>query len=118
VTRTSGRLARPRERMWTVSLPASSALAFVIAAVFSFLPFPLGDIAALVAGALGGAFFLLGLAVVHALTLGLNGRALLLVLNYLALALLGFTAVIIVALGIAEIFFNLRARRFAGAPPT
>lgn len=118
VTRTSGRLARPRERMWTVSLPASAALAFVIAAVVSFLPFPLGYIAALVAGALGGAFFLLGLAVIHALTLGLNGRALLLVLNYIALALLGFTAVIIAALGITEIFFNLRARRFGGAPPT
>lgn len=117
VTRTSGRLARPRERMWTVSLPATAALAFVLAAVVSFLPFPLGDMAALAAGALGGAFFLLGLAVIHALTLGINGRGLLLTLNYIALALLGFTAVIIVALGIAEIFFNLRARRFGGGPP-
>jgi len=118
VTRTSGRLARPRERLWTVSLSINAALVFVVASLASFLPFPLGDAAALGAGALGGAFLLLGLAVLHALTIGVNGRGLLLTINYVALALLGFTAVVIIALGLAETFLHLRARRFRGAPPT
>jgi len=117
VTQTSGRLARPHERLWTVSLPASAALAFVLASLVSVLPFPLGDIAALMSGALGGAFLLLGLAVIHALTIGLNGRAALLTVNYVVLGLLGFTAFVIIAVGLAETFLHLRARRFRGAPP-
>lgn len=117
VTRTSGRLARPRERLWTVSLPIGAALTFVAASIISAFPYPLGDIAALVAGAFGGAFLLLGLAVLHAVTIGMNGRGLLLTINYIALAVLGFTAIIIVLVGIAETFLHLRARRFGGAPP-
>jgi len=116
-TRTSGRLARPRERLWTVSLSSNAALVFVAVSLASFLPFPLGDAAALGAGALGGVFLLLGLAALHALTIGMNGRALLLTVNYIALAFLGFTAILIVALGLAETFLHLRARRFGGAPP-
>lgn len=117
VTRTSGRLARPRERLWTVTLPIGAALAFVVASIASLLPFPLGDIAALAAGAFGGAFLLLGLAVLHALTIGIGGRTALLTINYIVLFLLGFTAMLIVALGLAETLLHLRARRFGGAPP-
>ena len=117
VTRASSRLARPRERLWTVSLPLGAALAFIAALAASMMPFPLGDIAALTAGAFGGALLLLGLAVLHALTLGMNGRTALLTLNYIALVLLGFTVLVIIALGIAEILLNLRERRFGGTPP-
>lgn len=117
VTRASGRLARPGERLWTVSLPIGAVITFVVALVASFMPYPLGDISALVVGAFGCAFMLLGLAVLHALTLGINGRAALLTVNYVALAFLGFTAIIIVALGLAETLLQLRARRFGGAPP-
>jgi hypothetical protein len=117
VTRTSRRLFRPRERLWTVSLPIGAALTLVVASIASFLPFPLGDIAALAAGALGGAFLLLGLAVLHALTIGMNGRAALLTINYIVLFLLGFTAILVIALGLGETLFHLRARRFGGAPP-
>jgi hypothetical protein len=117
VTRTSGRLPRPRERLWTVSLPIGAALTLVLASIASFLPFPLGEIAALGAGALGGAFLLLGLAVLHALTIGIGGRAALLTINYIVLILLGFTAILVIALGLAETLFHLRARRLGGAPP-
>jgi hypothetical protein len=117
VTRTSGRLSRPRERLWTATLPVGVALAFVVALTASLLPFPLGDIAALAAGAFGGAFLLFGLAVLHALTIGTRGRAALLTMNYIILFLLGFTAILVIALGIAETFLHLRAKRFGGAPP-
>lgn len=117
VTRASGRLARPRERLWTVTLPTGAALTFGVALAASFAPFPLGDVAALVAGAFGCAFMLLGLAVLHALTLGMNGRGVLLTVNYIALALLGFTVIIILALGLAETLLHLRARRFGNSPP-
>ena len=118
VTRTSGRLTRPQERLWTVSLPVSAAFAFVAAVGASFLPFPLGDIAALVAGALGSAFMLVGLAVLHAMTGGMSARTLLLVAIYVVLILLGFPAVIFVALGLGETLLHLRERRFGGAPPS
>jgi hypothetical protein len=117
ITRTSGRLARPRERLWTASLPAVAATTFVVASIASLIPFPLGEVAALASGAFGGAFLLLGLAVLHSLTIGINGRTALLTLNYVALVFLGFTVVLIVALGLAETFLHLRARRFGKAPP-
>ena len=117
VTRASGRFARPPERLWTVSLPRSASGVFAAAVVVSLLPFPLGEIGALVAGAFGCALALLGLAVLHALTFGNNARAILLTLVYILLILFGFPVIILIALGIAEAFLQLRARRFAGAPP-
>jgi hypothetical protein len=60
---------------------------------------------------------LLGLAVLHALTIGIGGRAALLTINYIVLILLGFTAILVIALGLAETLFHLRARRLGGAPP-
>lgn len=118
VTRTSGRLTRPQERLWTASLPIGAALAFVAALAASFLPFPLGDAAALVTGALGSAFMLIGLAVLHAMTSGMSARTLLLAAVYVVLILLGFPAVIFVVLGLGETLFRIRERRFGGAPPS
>jgi hypothetical protein len=47
----------------------------------------------------------------------MNGRAALLTINYIVLFLLGFTAILVIALGLGETLFHLRARRFGGAPP-
>lgn len=117
ITRASGRLLRPREPLWTASLPTGAGITAVVALAASFLPSPLGELAALVAGAFGAALTLIGLAVVHALTFGNNGRAALLAVTYVILFLFGFLALALAALGLAETFLNLRARRFGGAPP-
>jgi hypothetical protein len=113
----SGRLLRPRERLWTASLPASAVIGLVVAAVVAFVPGPIGYAAGAVAGALAAACALIGLAVIHALTVGTNLRVLVLVGTYVGLVFLGFPILLIALLGLAESFLHLRARRFGGAPP-
>jgi hypothetical protein len=117
VTRASGRLTRPRERLWTASLPAEAAVVFVVALAVSFLPMSLAPVAAVVTGAFGCALALIGLAVVHAVTVGNNARTVLLTITYFLLILLGFPILVFAALGLGETLLHLRARRFGGAPP-
>ena len=117
VTRASGRLKRPRERLWTVTLPSGALPGLAAAIVLAMVPGALGQSAAVLAGALGGAAALVGLAVLHALTLGMGGRGAVLTISYALLFLFGFPLFLLVALAIGERFLHLRARRFGGAPP-
>ena len=118
-TRASGRMARPAERLWTVVPPNELLIGFAGAAVLAFLlPGALGQTAAVVAGAFGCALALVGLAVLHALTLGMTGRGIVLGVSYALIFLSGLPLFLFAALGAAENFLQLRARRFAGAPPT
>lgn len=118
ITHASGHLARPRERLWTTSLPVGAAATFVIALVASFLPFPVGGIAALIVGAFGCMMALIGLAVLHALTIGNSARTALLTLTYLLSFVLGVPILVLILLGLGETFLHFRARRFGGAPPS
>lgn len=117
VTRTSGRLTRPRETLSTVSMTGGAAVTFCVALGASFLPFPFGEIAALVAGTFGIAMALVGLAVLHTLTIGSNARTPLLVLTYVLLVVFGFPVLIFIVLGIGETFLHLRSRRIGTVPP-
>jgi hypothetical protein len=114
VARTSGRLLRPRETLWTVELPMSVVFGFALAVVLAFVPGPVGYAAQAFAGALGAAAALVGLAVVHALTVGFGGRLILLTLTYIIVFVSGFAPIVLVLLGIGERFLNLRARRQGG----
>lgn len=118
VARKSGRLARPQEPVWTVALPIEAALAFAVALALSFLRPPLGDIAAVFAGATACALALVGLAVLHAVTIGNSSRRLLLFATYFLLLFFGFPILLFAAIGLAETLFHLRARRFRGNPPS
>ena len=118
VTRASGRLARPRQRLCMVSVSTGVALAFPFVLAASFLPFPLGNIAALATGALGFVLMLVGLAVLHAITLGHSARTAILTFTYVVLVVLGFPILLFIALGLVETLLYLRQRRFGGAPPT
>jgi hypothetical protein len=118
VARKSGRLTRPEEPVWTVALPFQTALAFVVALALSFLAAPLGDIAAVLTGATACALALVGLAVLHTVTIGNNSRRFLLFGTYFLLVFFGFPIVLFAALGLAETLLHLRARRFRGSPPT
>lgn len=117
ITHASGRLVRPREQLWTVVLPPTAAAIFVIALVTSFLPFPIGDIAALITGAFGCALVLLGFAVLHALTIGNNARTALLTLTYVLSFFLGFPIMAVIMIGLGETVLHFRARR-TGSPPS
>jgi hypothetical protein len=118
IAEASGRMARPRERVWTAFLPGEAALAFAVSLGASFVPGALGLAAGAATGALGGAFALIGLAVLHAATIGNPLRILILVSVYVVLVFFGGLPLILLAvLGIAETFLHIRARRFRGAPP-
>ena len=118
IAATSGRLPRPRERLWTAVLPNEAMITFFAAiAVAVLAPAPFSHAAGVVTGAFGAAIALIGLAVLHAVTLGGNLRTLILVAIYVLLVLFGFPILLLLLLGLAETVFHLRARRFRGAPP-
>ena len=118
IAEASGRLARPRDRLWTAVLPNEALIAFAVAVVLAFVPGAVGYAAGAAAGAFGGALGLIGLAVLHATTVGNTVRLLILVAVYVVLVFFGGLPLVLLAiLGIAEAFLHVRARRFGGAPP-
>ncbi len=117
VARASGRLQRPREKLWGVDLPNRALVALAGVTLLAFLPGAAGEIARVFAGALAGAAALTGLAVLHALTAGLGGRTVLLVVIYALIAFSGLPLILFALLAVAEAVFHLRARRFKGVPP-
>jgi hypothetical protein len=113
----SGKLQRPRERLWTAALPQGVTIGFVAVAALSFVPGPFGQVASVFAGALGFALMLIGLSVIHVITLGTGARVPILVGTYVAIVFLGFPILLLILLGASETFFHFRARRLRGAPP-
>jgi hypothetical protein len=118
ITRRSGRLLRPPDRLWTVSIPRGAVAGFAVALVAGTFDGPLGDIGRVFAGALGCAIAMVGLAVMHALTLGNAGRGAILTVAYALLFVFGFPILLFAIVGVAESFLNFRARRFGAAPPS
>ena len=118
IAEASGRLARPRDRLWTAVLPNEALAIFAVAVVAAFVPGAIGYSAGAIAGAFGGALALIGLAVLHATTMGNTVRLLILVAVYVVLVFFGgLPLILLTLLGIAEAFLHLRARRLGGAPP-
>ncbi|MHA1524344.1 MAG: hypothetical protein ACTSY1_08035 [Alphaproteobacteria bacterium] len=114
----SKRLPRPWPALREIHLPVPTAIAFFVAVVACILPGMLGQIALIAAAGLGTALILLGLAVVHDVTGAVGARTMILVALYSALVIFGWPALALVALGLAEIFFSLRARVRAKRPPS
>jgi hypothetical protein len=104
-------LQRPWTPLWTAGLPVWVAGVFVAALVLTFIDGPLGGAAGAIAGAFGYALGLLGLAVLHVVTLGRPGRTAILVGVYAALIVFAAALVLLIPLGIAELFLRLRERR-------
>jgi hypothetical protein len=114
----SGRLARPWPDLAAITFPpaAPAVLAGCIAA--TFLPGMLGIVAGLFAATLLVAYAALGLAVVHATTRAVHGRALVLAGIYTAIAVFGWPLLAVTLIGVAETLFQLRRRVAAkGGPP-
>lgn len=114
----SGRLTRPRDPLWTAVFPSEGALAFIVVLLVAFVPGPVGQAAGAIAGSLGAALALIGLATIHALTLNLSFRGPALVAVYVVLVIFGLPLILLAILGLAETFLQFRARRFGGAPPS
>jgi hypothetical protein len=114
----SGRLKRPRDPLWTTALPRNAVIGFCVAILIALFPGPIGGIGKVFVGTFGCALAMVGLAVMHALSLGNGARGFILAFAYAALIILGFPLILFAFLGIAETLLHFRARRFAGAPPT
>lgn len=106
-----GRNLRPSPSMALIELPAWLLYAFGLAALVAVaVDGSVGYIARNLAIALTVPFFFQGLAVVHALANRWAARTLALFMFYLVLVVLGWPAILVTAIGLAEPFLRLRVR--------
>jgi len=110
----SGRARRPWPDLHSFELPNALVPIFAGALAASFLPGLPGLLATGLAGALLFAYVLQGLAVIHVYSRGAPFRAVLLAAVYLGILLLGWVALVVAILGLAEPLLGLRQR---GQPP-
>jgi len=112
IVKISGRLQRPWPRLSDMRFPSFAPAVFGAAVAGSFLPDLLGISLSALAASLMIAHVLLGLAVIHALTVGLNGRGFILVFVYVAIAVFNWPVrwplLFIGLLGISDALFDLR----------
>lgn len=110
-----GRNIRPAPSYRTIELPSWLGAAVVASGLGVFLSGQMGVFAANVLIVVLAPFLFLGLAVIHAISVGWPGRAAALVLVYLLLFLFaGLAAPVLTVLGLLEHYFRFR-RRHAGS---
>jgi hypothetical protein len=117
ITATSGRLHRPWPDLKSTALPPMTLAALCVAIAFCFTGGLIAILAQIVTAALMMAYALVGFAVLHTLTLALKSRALWLGCIYAIVAVFGWPALAMVALGLAEAVFGLRHRYLQRRPP-
>jgi hypothetical protein len=117
IVNASGRALRPWPDLHGLVLPNALVLVFAIALAASFLPGLLGLLATGLAGALLFAYVLQGLAVIHVYSQGMPLRGLMLATVYLGILLLGWVAIVVAIVGLAEPLLGLRRRANPGGQP-
>lgn len=107
-----GRNVRPAPRLPEMSLPFGLAGAMLAAAVIWRLAGPglVGFVSLNLALMMLVPFFLLGLAVIHAVSRGWPSRTPILVTMYLIMVFIGWPVILVAALGLAEQWTGLRQR--------
>ncbi len=110
----SGRLSRPWPDLPTLTLPFAAPIALAVSVAGSFAPDVVGMLCGIVAASLLMVHVMVGLAVVHAVTIGMNARVLILASVYAGFVILSvrtsWASIVLAALGLAETFFGLRGR--------
>jgi hypothetical protein len=118
VVSVSGRLKRPAPDIPSMQFPSYAPLLTGAAIAASFLPGIAGTAGGVLAAALLMAYALLGFAVLHHITRGMNARTLLLGGAYVSVMVLGWPALLMMLLGLADTAFNIRGRVTGrGGPP-
>jgi hypothetical protein len=110
IVKVSGRLKRPWPDLSAMAFPPFAPILLGIAIAATFLPDLVGIAAGILAASLLLAYALLGLAVLHFVTVGVGGRGAMLTGVYLAIGLLGWPILALSLLGLADTVFGLRAR--------
>ena len=118
IVRLSGRLKRPWPALPAMEFPRFAAALLAAAMAASFLGGLLGIVAGVFSASLLIAFSILGFAVLHAITRGMNNRAIVLAGVYVSVLIFGWPVLALCLLGLAEIAFDVRARvRRRRGPP-
>jgi hypothetical protein len=122
IVRISGRLRRPWPDLAAMRFPPLVAGGLAAAIAGSFVDGLVGIIAGVFATTLLICFALLGFAIVHKITHGMNGRGFILLGVYLAVGIFGWPVLVMVLLGLADAVFDIREffanRRGPPAPLT
>jgi hypothetical protein len=113
----SGRLARPWPQLSAMTLPRPLAGALMVAIGLSFAGGLVGIMAGVAAAGLVMAFGVLGFAVLHTITQGMNTRAFLLGGVYACVLAFGWPILVLSLVGVAETTVNIRARIVRPRPP-
>ena len=116
----SGRLTRPFPILAQTEMPVRIVVIFGASIVFALVlsEFP-GLFARITAASFGFAYALQGLAVIHALTLGLASRIGILSGTYFTLLIIpGWPLALLCVIGLADTFFGWRAKKNARPPLT
>ncbi|MGE0750063.1 MAG: DUF2232 domain-containing protein [Variibacter sp.] len=110
VVNISGRLRRPWPDLAAITFPRLASAALAALVVISFLPGLFGLLGGIFASGLLMAYCLLGLAILHALTLGRPSRGLILGSTYAMIVIFGWPILVMAMIGVADTFFDLRSR--------
>jgi hypothetical protein len=110
IVRISGRLPRPWPDLATLMLPPITSGLLALAIAGTFLPDLAGIVCGIVAASLLTAYAILGFAVLHSITRGVDYRTFALIAAYAAVILLGWPVLAAALLGLADTAFNIRAR--------
>ena len=106
----SGRLKRPQPDLPAMQFPSFAPLLTAAAIAGSFLPGILGTAAGVLAAAMLMAYAMLGFAVLHHITRGMNARWLMLGGAYVSVMVLGWPALAMMLLGLADAALDIRGR--------
>lgn len=118
IVKFSGRLTRPWPDIPALSFPRTVTAALGIAIVLSFTGGILGIVAGVLSASLLMAHGILGFAVLHAITRGINARGFLLGGVYAAVMVFGWPVLALCMLGLVDVIIDLRGRMAGrGGPP-
>ncbi len=114
ILNTSGRSPRPWAAFRSYALPRTSTLAIAVAICASFVPGTIGLIGLVGVALMTTIFTIIGLAVLHGVTLGNPMRPFMLATTYAALFVLSWVIMLpLVVLALVDLIFDLRRRRAA-----
>ncbi len=109
-----GHNLRPTAPFAELELPPGLMYALGAVLVLSLVPGAFGFLGKTVVAVVTVAYFILGLALIHAVTRDVTARRAYLIATYLLIAILQWLTVVVILLGLAEQVFRLR-KRFMGA---
>ncbi len=109
--RASDRLTRPWPTLHALQLPQRFVVFTGLCMLASLLPDSPGLVGQACLAACSVAYFLVGLAIIHKLTIGMASRRMLLFILYFLVSSFMFTALFIVLIGVGDHFLNFRMRR-------